>query len=444
MANKKKKITVGGNINPNNGNNTIIITQAKRFFLDQGKFMNAITSAENVDYTRRTELYDMYDDILIDGHLQSVIEKRVTSAQCIEIEFRRNGKPDEQINEMLRSPWFFDFIKDIMDAQFWGFSLFQFYKDDKGWLNYTLIPRKNVDPVRQLIVHRQGEITGVPWNTYRDVLFVGKPRSLGKLACACPYVIFKRNDMADWAQFCEIFGMPIREYTYDAEDDEAREKILEDARNEGGAATFIHPSGSELKLLESSGKSGSADLYNKLLDVCNNELSKIFLGNTLTTEASERGTQSLGTVQEKGEKKINEADKNYILNILNYEMTDIFQSMGYNVAGGRFEYVKPKETNITTITDVIQKMRAMGTPVSDDTVYELTGIPKPDNYDDLKAEIDERRQANIQTQQQMQQQPKTPEQKKQEKEENMFRSFYNHIASFFAKAPSRKNGALEW
>ena len=42
MANKKKKITVGGNINPNNGNNTIIITQAKRFFLDQGKFIKVI------------------------------------------------------------------------------------------------------------------------------------------------------------------------------------------------------------------------------------------------------------------------------------------------------------------------------------------------------------------------------------------------------------------
>ena len=86
------------------------------------------------------------------------------------------------------------------------------------------------------------------------------------------------------------------------------------------------PKGSELKLLESAGKSGSSDLYDKLYERCNNEISKIFLGNTLTTEASERGTQSLGTVQEKGEKRINESDRQLILNVLNYDMTDIFEA----------------------------------------------------------------------------------------------------------------------
>ena len=150
---------------------------------------------------------------------------------------------------------------------------------------------------------------------------------------------------------------------------------------QGAAACFIHPKGSELKLLESAGKSGSSDLYDKLYERCNNEISKIFLGNTLTTEASERGTQSLGTVQEKGEKKINESDRQLILNVLNYDMTDIFESMGYDTRGGEFVYVEPKETNITVIADVITKMRNAGTPVSDDTFYELTGIPKPENYD---------------------------------------------------------------
>lgn len=315
----KKRITTGGNINPQGKPaSTVIITQPRRFFLDMQTYMNSIRGAENVDFTNRIQLYDMYEDILTDGHLDSVRDKRIASARSVQIEFRRNGKPDETVNVLLKSPWFFRFIEDLVDSVFWGFSLFQFYRGKDGWPEYVLVPRKHVDPVRQLILHRQGDTVGTPWTDFRDVLFVGKPRALGKLANAAPYVIYKRNDMADWAQFCEIFGMPIREYTYDAEDEEARVQILDDMNEEqGGAACFIHPKGSELTLLESAGKSGSADLYDKFYERCNNEISKIFLGNTLTTEASERGTQALGTVQEKGEKRINESDRQMILNVLN-------------------------------------------------------------------------------------------------------------------------------
>ena len=37
---------------------------------------------------------------------------------------------------------------------------------------------------------------------------------------------------------------------------------------------------------------------------CNNEIAKLILGNTLTTESSEKGTQALGTVHKKVEDKV--------------------------------------------------------------------------------------------------------------------------------------------
>jgi hypothetical protein len=46
----------------------------------------------------------------------------------------------------------------------------------------------------------------------------------------------KRNTTADWAQFSEVFGMPIREYIYETDDDEARHRAAEDAQTAGGAA----------------------------------------------------------------------------------------------------------------------------------------------------------------------------------------------------------------
>ena len=60
----------------------------------------------------------------------------------------------------------------------------------------------------------------------------------------------------------------------------------------------------------------------------------MILGNTLTTESSEKGTQALGTVHKKVEDKVLEADRKYVLNVLNYDMTDILLRMGINTEGG--------------------------------------------------------------------------------------------------------------
>lgn len=70
---------------------------------------------------------------------------------------------------------------------------------------------------------------------------------------------------------------------------------MEDAANAGSLAQFFHAKDTELKLTEAGNKTGSADVYERLCERCNNEISKLILGNTLTTESSEKGTQALGT-----------------------------------------------------------------------------------------------------------------------------------------------------
>ena len=74
MSNRKKKagkITVGGNI-PRPGQrqpNTIILTQPKRFGIDIADYTTSVRAAENVDFSRRYKLYDLYSDILMDTNL---------------------------------------------------------------------------------------------------------------------------------------------------------------------------------------------------------------------------------------------------------------------------------------------------------------------------------------------------------------------------------------
>ena len=128
----KGRITAGGNF-PLPGQtapNTIILRQPRRFNIDIADYTGAIHAAEDVDFSRRYKLYDLYSDILMDPHLSSVIDRRISAVASADISFLRNGKPDDALAQQLDSPWFISLIRDILDARFWGFSLLQFYKRD--------------------------------------------------------------------------------------------------------------------------------------------------------------------------------------------------------------------------------------------------------------------------------------------------------------------------
>lgn len=445
--NNAGRITSGGYI-PGPGQtkpNTIILTQTKRFGIDISDYIKAVRSFEKIDYPQRFKLYDLYSDILMDTHLSSVLDKRRFAVRCSEIQFQRGGKPDEKVNEQIRSQWFGRLLSDIIDAQFWGFSLCQFYKDG-DWVDYDLIPRKHVDPVRRMIIRHQTDLNGTSWDEYPDLLFIGRDDSLGLLAKAVPWVIYKRNTTGDWSQFSELFGMPIQEYIYDSDDEESRARAMEDAAKAGSLAQFFHAKDTELKLTEAGNKTGSADVYDRLCERCNSELSKLVLGNTLTTESSERGTQALGTVHKKVEDKVAQADRRYVLDVLNYNMTDIFSRMGIDTAGGSFCFPEKKDIDPTAKVNILTQLQTtFRLPVSDDYLYEEFGIEKPANYDELKKQEDiipngdTRKPVDISTQEDPEENPDeppaaTPEQKK---------TFGNWLRSFFVRAP--QDGAdLDW
>ena len=418
----ERRITAGGQVTRPGA--TVIVQQPMRFDLDLGTFKRAISSAENVDYTRRTRLYDMYAEALLDPHLYSVIRKRKSAILGSPIEFRRGGVPDEAINKQIESPWFYRFIGDILDAQFWGFTLVQFYTDDKGWIDYTLVPRKHVDPQLNLIRRYQHDIAGIPFEEYDNLLMIRDAEPLGLLACCCPYTIYKRGTVGDWAEFSEIFGMPVQEYVYDATDEESRRRVIADIVANGSNRIFVHADDNTFRFVESGNKTGSADVYDKFVERCNAELSKAVLGNTLTTEASETGTQALGTVHKEVEDELAKADRKYVLNVLNYDMTDIFRDLGINTDGGEFSFVQPEVMTASEKADLFQKALNMGIPIDDDYIYEQLGIEKPKDYQALKQAQAERRERQLEA---LRQAKESPE---------------NKLRGFFGDAP--QYGALEW
>lgn len=392
--NARKRIIQGGLVDIRNTRQPDVVLQMPEiFYFDMNAYINSVKSALNIDFTNRVRLYDMYESSMLDLHLSGVLDKRLRGVTKIPIEFRRNDQPDDVINAQLRSPWFKELRKDLIMSHFWGFTLVQFYLDEDGNIRYDLINRKHYDPIHRKLLKYQGAIDGISIDEFPNTMFVGSERKLGIFAELLPAVLYKRGNMADWARFANIFGMPIREYTYDAGDEDARARLIADARRQGSNAVYIHPKDSELTLREASNKTGSSELYRTFAEYWDSKMSIRVLGNTLTTDARENGTQSLGTVHKQEEDEMNADDCGFLLDILNYNMRPVFQYLGFNVDGGEFVYASHDKINPSQQIDIVQKLSSMGLPIDDDYLYETFSVRKPDNYDELKLMKEAERQA---------------------------------------------------
>lgn len=435
----KKTITSAGPADfiPGVQNPTIILQSPELFHFNIARYMASLQSASAIDFYNRTELYDIYHSICTtDGHLSGIIQKRLSAVARERFEFQRDGKPVDEVNAQIRSPWFRSFIKEAVNSKLWGFTLCQFKRDEKGWITFELIDRKHFDPVKRQVLLYETDVTGVPLEAFDNCLVIcDDPRGLGALATCAPYALYKRGNIGDWAQFCQIFGMPIREYTYEAGDEEARKRLLADAKLQGANAVYIHPKDSGMSLHEAQGKSGTNDLYERFTANCNDEMSIAILGNTLTTKSDTNGTQALGTVQAKEQMKITQDDVQFILDLLNYDMADIFASLGVDTSNGEFVCVEQKFQDKQVQINVVSKLKEMGLPMSDDYLYKTFDVEKPDDYDSLKAQQEAEAAAKAERARQLE------ERLNQEPTNEEKTRFLDRFRSFFGLAP--RDGASQ-
>jgi len=105
--------------------------------------------------------------------------------------------------------------------------------------------------------------------------------------------------LKDWMIFAEVFGMPIRIARYEpsATPEEKRE-MLRMLESLGSHAAGIFSRAVELQIVESNRQTGGAP-YERLIDFLNREMSKAWLGQTLTTDiAGQSGSVAASRVHE--------------------------------------------------------------------------------------------------------------------------------------------------
>ncbi|MDR1102950.1 MAG: DUF935 domain-containing protein, partial [Tannerella sp.] len=293
--------------------NQIIIKAPNRKVNDVGTWRNAIRSA---DTGRPRELFDLFDDLLLDGYLWDAYNKRIMAVTNSDLIFR-DGK-GEQIPEMaglMDTGAFEDLLAAILKARFWGRSGVEL--DLTDGLAVHELPVKHINLDRQIILLNETDDTGIPYEKDDHLIILGGKHDFGVFIRTAPLVIWKRGGFGDYAQWLEIFGMPQRIGKYNAYDPESRKQLEFALENAGAAPYVIIPNETDVQTVENTGNGFSGHSYDQFRKSCNEEILITVLGQTLTTVQGDRGARSLGDVHRQVEQGINMSDMRFVQRILN-------------------------------------------------------------------------------------------------------------------------------
>ena len=218
------------------------------------------------------------------------------------------------------------------------------------------------------------------------------------------------------------------------------QKRLRQAIDESGSSlVMMIPKQADFEMLDGKTSNGNGELQTKLISVCNQEMSIAILGNSETTTSSSSSGYAQAEVHQEQQLIFTKSDLRYVARILNsQEFRDILTSYGYNVQEGSFCFEEEVNTAELKARLDIDLQVSKQVPIADDYWYETYGVPKPDNYEQLKQEQEERRRATLEAikKSSEEKQEEKQEEEKTEKEDNKKKSnLFAALSDFFGFAP---------
>lgn len=338
----------------------------------------ALRIAETIGNQNRVPLYDLYDDILLDGRLEALLGKRRTNVTNKHVAIHNDkGEPMGDLLQHFQTPWFRDLKGHIIDSIFWGHSLIELITDRGKVVGAELVPRKHVRPEFGDILIRQGDPSQriaytEPVNA--DYLLpVGSRDNLGLLLKAVPYIVYKRGAFGDWAQYAELFGMPFRLAKYKAYDNKTR-NILEAAMRDMGSASYmVIPEEASVEIQAISGTGDNSGNYDMLRQACNEELAVLILGQTMTTTDGSSRAQS--ETHFKVEEQITLDDILFLEFVLNWAFKQMMIRHGCPLDGCTFRLPETEKLPKEVRLDMLLRINNEVAPIDPEYIAKEFDVP---------------------------------------------------------------------
>lgn len=210
----------------------------------------------------------------------------------------------------------------------------------------------------------------------------GLPLKAGLGRIALWYHLFKQFSIKDWLTFSELYGTPARLGYYRQGIQDEDKRILERAvRGFGHDLAALLPDGTRIEFPDAGSKTASVDIYDRMKDYCNGEMSKALLGQTMTTEQGDKGARSLGEVYERKEGRLLAHDARALAGALQVGLLRPTVQFRY----GETYPIPRLEVDLQDRKRLLERVKtltSLGLPVERRWLYDTFGIPAPPGEED--------------------------------------------------------------
>jgi phage gp29-like protein len=343
---------------------------------------------------------------LKDPHYRSVLSTRKDAVTGLEIKVvpASEDKHDMELAGAVErdivkntSAKLYALIRDMLDALAKGFSVSEIIWDtdktpwkpaayrfrDPRWFQYDRETGKTL----MLRVPLGNELeTPKPFHfvVHEPRLISGNQITAGLAFPALYYRMLKSYDVTSWAAFIDRYGYPIRIGKYGkkaAGQDRATLKRAVAAIGQDFGAVI--PESALLEIIESKHASETSNVYKNMADWIDKQISKLILGQTMTTD--EGSSRSQSETRDKVRDDIAGSDIQQIIETLNTALTIPYVNFNFGEQENypRIELFKPDEKNIEQIISAVEKLGPWGLKVKADELRSLVGLANPEEGEEV-------------------------------------------------------------
>jgi phage gp29-like protein len=375
--------------------------------LTPAKLVQILTEAEQGNMIAQCYLAEDIEEK--DGHIYAELLKRKAALSGIPFDIKapddasaQELKDAQEIEKILRdTEGWHELIFNMADGILKGFSNIEIEWGTYGNLRVPVKFEHMPATFFQLHQHDQRKIvlrsdSGIGeelrpfgWVQHRHIAKSGYPARQGLIRQLAWPFIFKNYSVRDLAEFLEIYGIPTKlgKYPSGATNDE-KNKLLQAVLSIGHNAGGIIPKGMEIEFNEAA-KGGGSDPFMTMMSWCERTQSKAILGQTLTAEAGNVGSQALGNVHNDVRLEIRDHDLNQITSTLNRDLVMplyMLNGLSYNGDPRRkprlvFDTQEPED--LALYSEAMPKLVGIGVQVPVSYVHNKLRIPMPENNEPI-------------------------------------------------------------
>lgn len=333
----------------------------------------ARASRYSTEMPRNFLLQEVYEDIMMDGHLTGITENRTlrtTNKEFIFVDAK--GKKDETATQLIQNKsWFDRLIEYAHKSTYYGTSVVYLkLGKNREFEKAELVKRHAVVPELEMIFPDIAQVSGTPYKEFpNELIELEMYDKVGLLEKAAPYTILKRHSWGSWDEFEELFGVPIRIAKIASQSEVVKNEVAGWLEDMGSAPYAVFPLGTDVEIKENT-KGDAFNVFYMKLQELNSELSKLILHQTMTTDNGSSKAQ--GGVHENTLKEVIAADEKRLVSILNDELVPMMKANGYRIPEG--SRIKVAETkNPTEQIKIDAEFLSAGYIIPQDYIEEIYG-----------------------------------------------------------------------